>query len=172
MVLHTKDSLADYAKHLERDRAEIDALYEDILINVTSFFREPEAFEAIKTRVFPQIIEGKDPNTPIRIWVPGCSTGQEAYLLAIALSEFLEDKPVRPAIQIFATDLSDTVSLSKGRDGFYPENIEAEVSPERLRRFFTKEGGRYRVSKALREVIVFAKQNVAADPPFSRNVYG
>jgi len=167
MVLHTKESLGDYAKHLERDRVELDALYHDILINVTSFFREPETFEALKTRVFPEIIEGKDPNTPIRVWVPGCSTGQEAYSLAIALSEFLEDKPVRPAIQIFATDLSDTVSLSKAREGIYPENIEAEVSPERLRHFFSKEDSRYRVSKVLREMVVFAKQNVASDPPFS-----
>ncbi len=167
MVLHTKESLADYAKHLAGDPAELDALYQDILINVTSFFREPETFEALKTRVFPEILEGNDPNPPIRVWVPGCSTGQEAYSLAIALSEFLEDKPVRPAIQIFATDLSDTVSLSKAREGIYPENIEAEVSPERLRHFFSKEDSRYRVSKTLREMIVFAKQNVASDPPFS-----
>lgn len=167
MLLHTKETLGDYAKHLERDRVELDALYQDILINVTSFFREPETFEALKTRVFPEIIEGKDPNTPIRVWVPGCSTGQEAYSLAIALSEFLEDKPVRPAIQIFATDLSDTVSLSKAREGIYPENIEAEVAPERLRHFFSKEDSRYRVSKTLRQMVVFAKQNVASDPPFS-----
>ncbi|MGQ0594541.1 MAG: chemotaxis protein CheB [Gammaproteobacteria bacterium] len=167
MVLHTRETLGDYAKHLAGDRVELDALYQDILINVTSFFREPETFEALKTRVFPEIIAGKDPNTPIRVWVPGCSTGQEAYSLAMALSEFLEDKPVRPAIQIFATDLSDTVSLSKAREGIYPENIEAEVSPERLRHFFSKEDSRYRVSKTLREMVVFAKQNVASDPPFS-----
>ncbi|MGH8480080.1 MAG: chemotaxis protein CheB [Gammaproteobacteria bacterium] len=166
MVLHAKESPADYAKHLERDRVELDALYQDILINVTSFFREPETFEALKTRIFPEIIEGREPNTPIRVWVPGCSTGQEAYSLAIALSEFLEDKPVRPAIQIFATDLSDT-ALSKAREGIYPENIEAEVAPERLRHFFSKEDSRYRVSKTLREMVVFARQNVASDPPFS-----
>ncbi|MEX0802969.1 MAG: chemotaxis protein CheB, partial [Candidatus Binatia bacterium] len=168
MVLRTQDSLADYARYLEQDRAELDALYQDILINVTSFFREPETFEALKQSVFPKIIEGKDPNTPIRIWSPGCSTGQEAYSLAMALLEFLEEKTVKPAIQIFASDLSDTVSLLKAREGIYPENIEAEVSPERLRRFFTKEDSKYRVSKALREMCVFAKQNVAADPPFSR----
>jgi two-component system CheB/CheR fusion protein len=168
MVLHTKDSLADYARHLERNRAELDALYQDILINVTSFFREPDTFETLKNRVFPAILEGKNPNTPIRIWAPGCSTGQEAYSLAIALLEFLDDKPVHPPIQIFATDLSDTVSLQKAREGIYPENIEAEVSPERLRRFFSKEDSRYRVSKALRDMVVFARQNVAADPPFSR----
>ncbi|MGH8575492.1 MAG: CheR family methyltransferase [Gammaproteobacteria bacterium] len=97
--------------HLERDRAELDALYQDILINVTSFFREPETFEALKTRVFPEIIECKDPNTPIRIWVPGCSTGQEAYSLAVALSEFLEDKPVRPAIRICPRSLRHRLAL-------------------------------------------------------------
>jgi two-component system CheB/CheR fusion protein len=168
MVLHTHGNLTAYARHLEEDRAEVGALYQDILINVTSFFREPETFEALKRSVFPEITQGKNPNTPIRIWVPGCSTGQEAYSLAIALLEYLEEKPVKPAIQIFATDLSDTISLQKAREGIYPENIEAELSPERLRRFFTKEDSRYRASKAIREVCVFAKQNVAADPPFSR----
>ncbi len=167
MVVHTRDSLADYAEHLAQDRGELEALYQDILINVTSFFREPETFETLKTRVFPEIIANKEPTAPIRIWVAGCSTGQEAYSLAMVLVEFLDEQTTRPAIQIFATDLSDTVSLFKARDGLYPENIEAEVSPERLRRFFTKEDGQYRISKALREMVVFARHNVAADPPFS-----
>ena len=100
--------------------------------------------------------------------MPGCSTGQEAYSLAIALLEFLERQPVRPPIQIFATDLSDTVSLARAREGVYPANIEAEVSPERLRRFFTKEQATYRINKSIRDLCVFAKQNVVADPPFSR----
>ena len=117
-------------------------LYHDILINVTSFFRDPETFEVLKDVVFPEILADKGPTAPIRIWVPGCSTGQEAYSLAMALLEFLEDRPARPPIQIFATDLSDEVALSKARQGVYPANIEAEVSPERLRRFFTKEDGR------------------------------
>ena len=94
-------------------------------------------------------MEGKDSNTHIRIWAPGCSTGQEAYSLAMALLEVLDDKAIKPAIQIFASDLGDTVSLQRARDGIYPENIDAEVSPERLRRFFTKEDSKYRVSKAL-----------------------
>src|SRR5579871_4921831 len=167
MVVHTKESVADYARFLEKDRAEIEALYQDILINVTSFFRDPETFEALTQRVFPEILKAKDAGTPNRIWAPGCSTGQEAYSLAIALVEFLDEKPVRPPIQIFATDLNDSVSLQKAREAVYPESIEAEVSPQRLRRFFTKEDGKYRVSKTLRELCVFAKHNVTVDPPFS-----
>jgi two-component system, chemotaxis family, CheB/CheR fusion protein len=161
-------SLGRYVEHLKGNRAELDALYQDVLINVTSFFREPAAFEALKSRAFPQILADRRPDSTIRLWVPGCSTGQEAYSLAIALLEFLDDKPVRPQICIFATDLSDSASMHKAREGLYPDSIESEVSPERRRRFFTKEDSKYRVNKALREVVVFARQNVAADPPFSR----
>jgi two-component system CheB/CheR fusion protein len=168
MALHSQESLADYARLLERDRSELEALYHDILINVTSFFRDAEMFEVLKSNVFPELVKTKGPGTPIRIWTAGCSTGQEAYSLAIALLEYLDDKAVRPPIQIFATDLSDTMSLETARAGLYPESIEAEVSPERLRRFFTKESGHYRVSKAIRDLCVFAKQNIVSDPPFSR----
>ncbi|MGZ9158396.1 MAG: chemotaxis protein CheB, partial [Nitrospira sp.] len=168
MVLNTHEDLADYAQQLQQNRLELDALYRDVLINVTSFFREPESFEALKRTVFPQIIEGKAANKPIRIWAPGCSTGQEAYSLAMALLEFLDDKATTPAIQIFASDLGDNVSLQRARDGIYPQNIELEVSPERLRRFFTKGDSTYRVIKTLRELCVFAKQDVSKDPPFSR----
>lgn len=167
MVLHTKDNLADYYQHLKRDSAEVEALYQDILINVTSFFRDPETFEALKESVFTEILKTKNPDTPIRVWVPGCSTGQEAFSLAIALVEFLDTQPVRPPIQIFATDLSETGSLIKARVGVYPDNIEADVSPERLRRFFSKEGTTYRINKSIRDLCVFARQNVVADPPFS-----
>ena len=167
MVLQTKDNLAEYIEYLRKDPPEVEALYQDILINVTSFFREPQTFEVLKESVFPEILKTKSQDTPIRVWVPGCSTGQEAYSLAIALVEFLEQQPVRPPIQIFATDLGETVSLVKAREGVYPENIEAEVSPERLRRFFTKEQETYRISKSIRDMCAFAKQNVTADPPFS-----
>ncbi len=167
IVLHGKSNMAEYAQLLQSDRAEIDALYSDLLINVTSFFREPEVFEALKQSVFPEILKTKTAETPIRIWVPGCSTGQESYSLAMALLEFVEESPIRPQIQIFATDLSST-ALQKAREGVYSENIEAEVSPERLRRFFTKHEGLYRVTKPLRDLCLFAAQNVAADPPFSR----
>jgi two-component system CheB/CheR fusion protein len=168
MALHSHDGLARYVAQLKADRPELDALYQDVLINVTSFFREPAVFESLKTRVFPSILEAKSAGAPIRLWVPGCSTGQEAYSLGIALLECLDERPLRPQIQIFATDLSDSASLNKAREGLYPESIETEVTPERLRRFFTTEDGHYRVSNTLREMVVFARQNVAADPPFSR----
>jgi len=166
LALSGKESLADYTRHLESDRSELAALYQDLLINVTRFFREPETFEALKQSVFPEILK-RDPNMPIRIWVPGCSTGQEVYSLAIVLLELLRDQPVSPPIYIFATDLSET-TLQKAREGVYPESIEGEVSAERLLHFFTKEDGKYRVGKAIRQICVFARQNVATDPPFSR----
>jgi two-component system CheB/CheR fusion protein len=168
LMLHGGDSLSAYAQRLRGDRTELDALYQDILISVTKFFREPELFEVLKQRVFPEILAAKPGGAPIRLWVAGCSTGQEAYSLAMALLEFLDDKPVQPPIQIFATDLSEAVSLQKARAGLYPDSIEADVSPERLRRFFQRENSHYRVSKSVREMVVFARQNVAADPPFSR----
>jgi two-component system CheB/CheR fusion protein len=171
MLLQGGEQLAGYVERLKGDRAELDALYHDILINVTRFFREPEVFEALKERVFPDILAARHGDEPIRLWVPGCSTGQEAYSLAIVLLEFLDavsGTGPAAAIQIFATDLSDSVALQRARAGVYPESIEAEVSPERLRRFFHKEDSSYRIAKSLREIVVFARQNVAADPPFSR----
>lgn len=166
MVLNTRESLRDYLAQLERDPAEVDALYQDILINVTSFFRNPDSFEALKVHVFPALVE-RNTGAPIRIWIPGCSTGQEAYSLAMVLLEYLADQHRQIPIQIFATDLSDRFCLQRARDGIYPASIEGEVSPERLRRFFVKEEDHYRVSKAIRDICVFAKQNVTADPPFS-----
>src|SRR5262249_37397778 len=132
-----------------------------------SFFRDAEMFETLKGRVFPEIVKGKPPAAPLRVWVPGCSTGQEAYSIAMSILEFFDDKPVRPPIQIFATDLSDQTALDKARAGVYPESIEAEVSPERLRRFFKRDDHVYRIDKMIRDVCVFARQNVTADPPFS-----
>jgi len=168
MLLHNRQELADYVRLLEEDRSEVEALYEDVLINVTRFFREPETFAELQRSVFPGILKARATDGPVRIWVPGCSTGQEAYSLAMALLEVLAEGTVRIPIQIFATDLSDGVSLRKAREGLYPESIEAEVTPERLRRFFTKEDGGYRIVKSIRDMCVFARHNVAADPPFSR----
>ncbi len=167
MALHGQSSLAAYAKRLEQDALEVDALCRDILINVTSFFRDPALFEALKTSVFPEILKAKPADT-LRLWVPGCSTGQEAYSLAIALWEFFDDKPLRRPFQIFATDLSDPGSLDRARAGLYPESIEAELTPERLHRFFMKEDHLYRINKAIRDSCIFSRQNLTADPPFSR----
>ena len=165
MVVRTKHRLAEYIELLERNRSEVSELFNDVLINVTSFFRDQEMFETLKTRIFPEILKA-GPQT-IRIWVTACSTGQEAYSIAIALLEFLEEKTKVPGIQIFATDVRESV-IEKGRRGYYAEGIETEISPERLRRFFTKEDGGYRISKTIRDLCVFARQNVTADPPFSR----
>ncbi|HKP29492.1 MAG TPA: chemotaxis protein CheB, partial [Gemmatimonadales bacterium] len=167
MALHSQKSLTEYARRLTSDRAEVVALYHDLLINVTSFFRDPEMFESLKDKVFPELIRQKAPGDPIRLWVPGCSTGQEAYSLAMALIEFCDVLPVRPPIQIFATDLSDQPALDKARAGVFPEGIELEVSPERLRRFFRGEDHIYRIDKGIRDLCVFARHNVTTDPPFS-----
>jgi two-component system CheB/CheR fusion protein len=167
MVLHNIEGLAGYIKYLQHNPAEIKALSQDILIGVTSFFREPESFEELKARVFPTLIKNKPVNSPIRVWTPGCSTGEEAYSLAIVLLEFFGEYGVNYPIQIFATDLNGG-AIEKARNGIYPESIKQEVSPERLHRFFIKADGSYQISKRVREMCIFAEQNVIKDPPFSR----
>ena len=152
---------------MEANRPEIKKLYEDILINVTSFFREPEAFEALKILVFPAITLDRSLDDPIRIWIPGCASGEEAYSIAICLLEFLGDRSVNFPVQVFATDVDELV-INQARTGFYPEAALTEVSPERLRRFFVKMSGGYQVSQSIRDVCIFARQNLIKDPPFSR----
>ncbi|HVQ41812.1 MAG TPA: CheR family methyltransferase, partial [Vicinamibacterales bacterium] len=168
MILRGFQSPADYAKFIERDPDEAEALYRDVLINVTSFFRDPGMFEELKQTVFPGIVRRQSQSQVFRVWVPGCSTGQEAYSVAIALLEFLGEEGIKRDVQVFATDVGDRLALETARAGVYPESIESEVSPERLRRFFTKDEHTYRIQKAVRELCVFARQNVTVDPPFSR----
>jgi two-component system CheB/CheR fusion protein len=167
MVLNKLESMEGYARLLRENAAEVEALYQDILINVTSFFRDPATFAVLKERIFPHIAKHRTPDEPIRIWTLGCSTGQEAYSIAIAFAEFVGDQPEHIPVQIFATDLNER-SIEKARAGLYPKEIAEDVSPERLRRFFTEAEGGYLVSKPLRDMCVFARQNVLADPPFSR----
>ncbi len=167
MALHSDRSWSDYARRLQENQPEVEALYHDLLINVTSFFRNPELFDALQAKVYPELIKGRSPTAPLRLWVPGCSTGQEAYSLAISLLEFFGERAPRPPIQIFATDLADQTALDKARAGVYPESIEGEVSPERLRRYFQREDHIYRINKTIRDMCVFARQNVTTDPPFS-----
>jgi two-component system, chemotaxis family, CheB/CheR fusion protein len=167
MALQNQQSMAGYALELAQDAGEVEALYRDLLINVTSFFRDPEVFDYLKHEVFPRIIEGKAVGAPVRLWVPGCSTGQEAYSLAIILWEFFDDRPVRPPIQIFASDMADTVLFEKARAGLFPASIEAELEPGRLRRFFKKEDHLYRIDKSIRDACLFARHNLLADPAFS-----
>ncbi len=167
LVIHRLDSLEAYVAFLKKTPAEVAVLAEDLFIKVTSFFRDPDAFEVLKNKFFPAIIADKSPGDAIRVWVPGCSTGEEAYSLAICWLEFLGDRGTANPIQIFATDVSGAV-IDKARTGLYPENIVAEVSLERLNRFFTKTESGYEVKRNLREMCIFAKHNLLHDPPFSR----
>ena len=167
MLLHKIDALKQYVHYLQENPSEVEVLYQDILINVTSFFREPETFTALKDVVFPRIFESRSSDTPLRVWVPGCSTGEEAYSLAMCFSEFSEERSVSYPIQFFASDI-DEAAIEKARQGLYPDNIVKDVSPERLRRFFTKVEQGYQVSKDIREQCVFARQNLIKDPPFSK----
>ncbi|MEX2119868.1 MAG: chemotaxis protein CheB [Pirellulales bacterium] len=166
MVLGKHETLENYADFLGGNAKELDALYADVLIGVTSFFRNPEAFDFLQRKVFPKLLEqaGDD---PLRAWVLGCSTGQEAYSIAMAFVETAEKAPLMRKLQVFATDLNDAL-LDKARHGLYAKNLAADVSLERLRRFFVEEQGGYRVIKPLREMVVFARQNLISDPPFSR----
>jgi two-component system CheB/CheR fusion protein len=170
MVLQRLDNLGDYLRLLQENPAELEALYADLLINVTSFFRNPEQFTALRELIFPRVAEGKSTLNPVRIWVPGCSTGEEAYSIAIAWQEFLESQGMGaegvPA-QIFATDVSETC-IVYARQGVYPEGISADVSPERLKRFFKATEQGYEVKKSVRDMCVFAQHNVVSSPPFSR----
>src|SRR6266849_2122647 len=167
MALHKVGELKPYVQFLRHHPAEAEALYEDMLIKVTSFFRDPDAFEALKAEVFPSILKHRSPEEPIRVWVPGCSTGEETYSQAIALLEFLGNRRADIPIQCFGTDLGQR-GIEKARAGIYPESIAADVSPERLRRFFVKVESGYRINKTIRDMCVFARQNLLQDPPFSR----
>ena len=167
MVILKFDSMGEYAKYLKKHPEETEKLYDDVLIPVTSFFRDFEAFEALKSQVYPAIVKDKGNKNTIRMWAPGCSTGEETYSLAMTLLEVLGDKSGSYQVQIFGTDLNEE-GVQKARNGVYRESIAEEVSPERLRRFFFKVDGGYRVNKAVREMCVFARQNLAGDPPFSQ----
>ena len=167
MLLQKIDDMGTYVQHLRQTPAEVQALYDDILIQVTGFFRDPEGFEALRRSVFPSLVNDRAADEPIRIWVPGCATGEEAYSLVICLREFLAEHDSDVAIQMFATDLS-APAIARARSGTFPASIENEVSAERLRRFFVRTDGRYQVNKAIRDACVFAPQDVTRDPPFSK----
>jgi two-component system CheB/CheR fusion protein len=167
MVVHKIDKLAEYVRHVQTNPAEIKALHQDMLISVTSFFRNPRLFDALKSQVFPNILEKRPSEPSIRVWTPGCASGEETYSIAIALLEFLGDKASHAQIQFFGTDVSEA-SIAKARTGLYPENIQGDVSPDRLQRFFTKVEPGYRVSKSIREMCIFAQHNLLSEPPFSQ----
>ena len=167
MQLNHLEDLESYLVRLWEHPQEPYALADDLLINVTSFFRDPEVFETLRGRTIPSLFENKTSVDSIRVWSVGCATGEEAYSLAMLLVEEAGRRESRPRIQVFASDLHKH-SLDKGREGVYPGDIETDVTPERLKRFFQAENGGYRVRKELRELVVFAPHNLLNDPPFSR----
>ena len=156
-----------YLELLRRDTAELDLVAKDLLINVTSFFRDPKVFELLETRIIPQLIADQPRDRPLRLWVAGCSTGEEAYSLAMILREQISAANKETKLQIFASDV-DADAIDLARDGLYPSSIEANVSEARLARFFVIEGQKYRVLPELRSAVVFTVQDLLADPPFSR----
>ena len=167
MALQHVAAVADYVVQLENDPVELQALARDLLIRVTEFFRDPRAFDALVQTVYPRFLDGREVGTPIRIWVAGCSTGEEVYSIAISLAEFLDNRLGSTPIQIFGTDVSID-ALETARSGCYVENIASNVSAERLERFFVRDGIHYRVAKSIRDLCTFARHNVVTDPPFSR----
>ncbi|MDF2387962.1 PAS domain-containing protein [Nostoc ellipsosporum NOK] len=167
MILYKLERLEDYVRYLQDNPAEVSALYQDVLIGVTGFFRDPEAFEALKTMVFPTIAKDRTPESPIRVWVAGCSTGEEAYSIAICLLEFLTNQGMNQPVQIFASDINE-LAIEKARNAVYKQSQLVDISLERLQRFFVQVEGGYQISKQVRELCVFARQNLIADPPFSR----
>jgi len=167
MNINHSNELRDYVKLLHRNPQEVEALYRDVLINVTSFFRNPEVFDSLHEVVYPKVLNGRSSSEPVRVWVPGCSTGEETYSHAISLVETLSERRIEVPIQIFGTDLSEN-AIQRARTGIYKESIANEVSEVRLRRFFHKVPGGYQISKSIRDMCVFARQNVFSDPPFSR----
>jgi two-component system CheB/CheR fusion protein len=167
MALHKIERTRDYIRFLQGSPAEITELYQDFLINVTSFFRDADAFHVLKKRVLPSILKGRHPSTPLRIWVPGCSSGEEVYSIGILLLEAMGGVHPAGPVQLFGTDI-DERSIEKARTGIYPDSIAGDVSPERLRRFFVESDHGYQVRKSIRDMCVFARQNLIKDPPFSR----
>ena len=165
MVIHQLDSLAAYARFLQQTPAEVVILFRELLIGVTRFFRDPDAFSVLNTEIIPQLLAEKNAGEAVRVWAPGCSTGEEAYSLAILLREST-GQFADTAVQIFATDI-DQVAIEIARSGLYPANITADIPAEYLTRYFTQEEGNYRVNKQIRDMVVFAEQDLILDPPFS-----
>jgi len=170
MAIHQIDRLEDYVRYLQLTRDEVEALFRDLLIGVTNFFRDPEIFTEIEKQVIPQLFVGKPSGSVIRVWVPGCSTGEEAYSLAMLLRERMENLKENFKVQLFATDI-DSQAIETARAGIYPASIIADVSPERLAHFFSQEnpdGSTFRIHKTIRDMLIFSEHDLLKDPPFSK----
>ena len=161
------DGMDRYLEMLRSDTGELDLLAKDLLINVTSFFRDPKVFDLLAKKIVPDLVRGHSPDQPLRLWIAGCSTGEETYSLAMLFQEGITSAKRNVKLQVFASDV-DADAVARAREGLYPETIEADVSPARLVRFFSKEGNCYRILPELRAAVVFTVQDVLADPPFSR----
>jgi two-component system CheB/CheR fusion protein len=169
MAVHQIENFESYVKYLQQTPAEVDSLFGDLLIGVTNFFRDPEAFEVLEKVAIPKLFENRPPGALVRVWVTGCSTGEEAYSIAILLQERMTALKMPYTVQIFATDI-DKRAIATARSGLFPAGISADVTPERLARFFTVEpdGSAYRIHKSIRDLMVFSEQDVIKDPPFSK----
>jgi len=167
MSLHQLNLISDYVRYLNENTREADLLFKELLIGVTSFFRDPEGFDALKTEALYPLLKKKGYNQPFRVWVTGCSTGEEAYSLAILIQEYMEEHKQILNVQIFATDI-DEEAIRKARTGFYPAGISEDVSEERLKRFFVQEENGYRIKKEIRGMLIFAPHNLIKDAPFTR----
>jgi len=168
MAVNRIESINEYLKFIQTSPAELEALFRDILIGVTNFFRDPEAFEVLEEQAIPKLFAKKDQGSAVRVWSAGCSTGEEAYSIAILLQEQMEKIKKNFIVQVFATDV-DARAIKKARAGIYPADIAADISPERLARFFSIESdGSYRIHKGIRDMLVFSEHNVIKDPPFSK----
>src|SRR5438094_6437957 len=169
MALNQIEKLSQYARYLRNNKKEIEALFDDLLINVTRFFRDEALFRALKNRFLPTLLRNKkkERQRELRVWVPGCATGEEVYSLAICILEVLGNQLSKIRVQIFGTDLSESV-IEHARAGIYPSAIEKDVPRARLNRFFIKRDGSYQIHRSVRDICTFARQNITADPPFSR----
>jgi two-component system, chemotaxis family, CheB/CheR fusion protein len=167
LAVHQISKLADYIVYMQKNPLEINSLFKDLVIGVTNFFRDPEAYQVIEEKVLPNLLQHKRPDDPLRCWVVGCSTGEEAYSLAMLVSEAMEKLKKHLNVQIFATDI-DEAAIENARKGIFPNSIAADVSKERLAKFFTKDDTIYRVKKQIRGMIVFSLHSIIKDPPFSR----
>jgi two-component system CheB/CheR fusion protein len=161
------EEISEYVRYLRESEYELDILFKELLIGVTNFFRDPKAFEALQANAIPEMVANPADEQSIRVWIPGCSTGEEAYSIAIVLRETMEQLNVHRNIQIFATDIDES-SIEIARGGQYPANIASDVNPQRLKRFFTKENSSFRIIRHIREMVVFAPQDVIKDPPFTK----
>ena len=167
MIIHKIKTIDQYAKFLQEKNDEVDILYQDLLINVTEFFRDSEAFTLLKKTILPRLLKGKTQGDTLRIWVAACATGEEVYSIAMSLLEIQQNNTINIPFQIFASDLS-AEAIAIARTGEYSENQLKNISPKRLQQFFTKSKDKYRISKSLRDVCIFAQHNILNDPPFSR----